>query len=256
MVSEGINIPRLRVGIYATNILTELYFRQFVGRFVRMIPTLEGDQSAAVFIPSDNVLITHAKQVYDEIIHQVKVDLQDIYDEAEAMVCDDMATGDRRDLLKERSVFAYAYGEALPDGRVMLFGEVFTQQEILLAEQRLPSHLHTPEGLMGFVYALRFQQQPDLPLEPVEPVTFPSQVPVNTARAKARKEEERLKGFLFAQAMRAGQVSDPKAWYADLGKNLNKLVGQWNKKICSLEEYATRAAYLKQCIREEARVRH
>ena len=36
MVSEGVDIPRLRVGVYGTNVLTEMYFRQVVGRFVRM----------------------------------------------------------------------------------------------------------------------------------------------------------------------------------------------------------------------------
>lgn len=34
MISEGVDIPRLRVGIYASNILTELFFRQVVGRLV------------------------------------------------------------------------------------------------------------------------------------------------------------------------------------------------------------------------------
>ena len=35
MVSEGVDIPRLRVGVYATNTVTELFFRQAVGRLVR-----------------------------------------------------------------------------------------------------------------------------------------------------------------------------------------------------------------------------
>lgn len=35
MVSEGVDIPRLRVGIYATNITKELTFRQIIGRVVR-----------------------------------------------------------------------------------------------------------------------------------------------------------------------------------------------------------------------------
>ncbi|NGZ99241.1 MAG: hypothetical protein CV089_24560, partial [Nitrospira sp. WS110] len=34
MVSEGVDIPRLRVGVYGTNVITEMYFRQVVGRFV------------------------------------------------------------------------------------------------------------------------------------------------------------------------------------------------------------------------------
>ena len=37
MVSEGVDIPRLRVGVYATAAKTPLIFRQIVGRFVRTI---------------------------------------------------------------------------------------------------------------------------------------------------------------------------------------------------------------------------
>ena len=39
MVSEGVDVPRLRVGVYATTARTELFFRQVVGRFVRRTPT-------------------------------------------------------------------------------------------------------------------------------------------------------------------------------------------------------------------------
>ena len=39
MVSEGVDIPRLRVGVYATAARTELFFRQVVGRFIRATPT-------------------------------------------------------------------------------------------------------------------------------------------------------------------------------------------------------------------------
>ncbi len=38
MVSEGVDIPRLRVGVYATAARTELFFRQVVGRFIRTTP--------------------------------------------------------------------------------------------------------------------------------------------------------------------------------------------------------------------------
>lgn len=50
MVSEGVDIPRLRVGIYATNITTELFFLQFIGRFLRMIHGLE-KQYASCHVP-------------------------------------------------------------------------------------------------------------------------------------------------------------------------------------------------------------
>ena len=35
MVSEGVDVPRLAVGVYATSAATPLYFAQAVGRFVR-----------------------------------------------------------------------------------------------------------------------------------------------------------------------------------------------------------------------------
>ncbi len=38
MVSEGVDIPRLRVGVYATAARTELFFRQVIGRFIRRTP--------------------------------------------------------------------------------------------------------------------------------------------------------------------------------------------------------------------------
>ncbi|HEX2660780.1 MAG TPA: DEAD/DEAH box helicase [Polyangia bacterium] len=52
MVSEGVDIPRLRVGVYATNTVTDLFFRQAVGRLVRWIEGL-GRQGAYMFIPDD-----------------------------------------------------------------------------------------------------------------------------------------------------------------------------------------------------------
>ncbi len=52
MVSEGVDIPRLRVGVYATNTITELFFRQAVGRLVRWNARI-GRQAAYMFIPDD-----------------------------------------------------------------------------------------------------------------------------------------------------------------------------------------------------------
>lgn len=52
MVSEGVDIPRLRVGVYATTTTTELFFRQAVGRIVRWSPG-RGRQRAYLFMPDD-----------------------------------------------------------------------------------------------------------------------------------------------------------------------------------------------------------
>lgn len=36
MIAEGVDIPRLMVGVYATNVVTNLFFTQVVGRFIRV----------------------------------------------------------------------------------------------------------------------------------------------------------------------------------------------------------------------------
>ncbi|MES2092624.1 MAG: DEAD/DEAH box helicase [Actinomycetota bacterium] len=49
MVSEGVDIPRLGVGVYATSASTPLYFAQAIGRFVR---TRRRGETASIFLPS------------------------------------------------------------------------------------------------------------------------------------------------------------------------------------------------------------
>ncbi|WP_375400400.1 DEAD/DEAH box helicase [uncultured Amnibacterium sp.] len=53
MVSEGVDVPRLAVGVYATNAATPLYFAQAIGRFVR---ARRRGESASVFLPNVPVL--------------------------------------------------------------------------------------------------------------------------------------------------------------------------------------------------------
>ena len=71
MVSEGVDIPRLRVGVYATTTTTELFFRQAVGRFVRWLPGI-GRQSAYVFIPDDPRLRSGAAKIAESRRHSLR----------------------------------------------------------------------------------------------------------------------------------------------------------------------------------------
>ncbi|MCB0976606.1 MAG: DEAD/DEAH box helicase [Acidimicrobiales bacterium] len=71
MVSEGVDIPRLRVGVYATTTTTELFFRQAVGRFVRWTPGVK-DQKAFLFIPDDPRLRARAFQISDQRRHSLR----------------------------------------------------------------------------------------------------------------------------------------------------------------------------------------
>ncbi|HEX3804265.1 MAG TPA: DEAD/DEAH box helicase family protein [Solirubrobacteraceae bacterium] len=71
MVSEGVDIPRLRVGVYATAAKTPLIFRQIVGRFVRTLPGREPEPSW-LYIPADTILRDHASAVEQELRYFVR----------------------------------------------------------------------------------------------------------------------------------------------------------------------------------------
>ena len=66
MVSEGVDIPRLRVVVYLSNRLTLLAFRQIVGRVVRTDPT-NADDHGRVYLPADPRLVEMSKQVTSQV---------------------------------------------------------------------------------------------------------------------------------------------------------------------------------------------
>ena len=74
MVSEGVDIPRLRLGVYATNTVTELFFRQAVGRLVRWTGE---QQTAYMFIPDDLRLRTYAANIAEQRRHSLRPREQD-----------------------------------------------------------------------------------------------------------------------------------------------------------------------------------
>jgi superfamily II DNA or RNA helicase len=66
MVSEGVDVPRLCVGVYATSTSTPLYFAQAVGRFVR---ARRRGETASIFLPSVPRILEHAAHLEDERDH-------------------------------------------------------------------------------------------------------------------------------------------------------------------------------------------
>ncbi|GAA4412416.1 DEAD/DEAH box helicase [Actinokineospora soli] len=66
MVSEGVDVPRLSVGVYATSASTPLFFAQAIGRYVR---ARRPGETASVFLPSVPVLLDLASQLEAERDH-------------------------------------------------------------------------------------------------------------------------------------------------------------------------------------------
>ena len=60
MVSEGVDVPRLSVGVYATSASTPLFFAQAIGRFVR---SRRAGETASIFLPSVPNLLLLASEM-------------------------------------------------------------------------------------------------------------------------------------------------------------------------------------------------
>ncbi|MFT4258723.1 DEAD/DEAH box helicase [Microbacterium sp.] len=66
MVSEGVDVPRLAVGVYATSSSTPLFFAQAIGRFVR---ARRRGEAASVFLPNVPVLMGLANELEKQRDH-------------------------------------------------------------------------------------------------------------------------------------------------------------------------------------------
>lgn len=71
MISEGVDVPRLRVAVFATTTTTALFFRQAVGRIARWTPGL-ATQPAYFFVPDDHRLRGHAASIALQRRHSVE----------------------------------------------------------------------------------------------------------------------------------------------------------------------------------------
>ncbi|MDQ7992732.1 MAG: DEAD/DEAH box helicase [Propionicimonas sp.] len=88
MVSEGVDVPRLAVGVYATAIATPLFFAQAVGRFVR---SRRRGELATVFLPTVPILLAHAgalERQRDHVLGRPRHDPDDLWAAEEALVAE------------------------------------------------------------------------------------------------------------------------------------------------------------------------
>lgn len=139
MVSEGVDIPRLRVGVYATNCTSELFFRQSVGRLIRIVPNLE-EQNAYLFIPKDETLVSYAKEIMKIRDHQLEEDIESGNKELSLL---------QNNNLNERSAgnnfTVLTSSTALKDGVISAEGDILSTGLIDFAQQiKLQSKISSP----------------------------------------------------------------------------------------------------------------
>lgn len=147
-VSEGVDIPRLAVGVYASTYQTPLFFRQVVGRFVRTRPGEEFN--ARLFIPAIDALMDHAREIEDELRHQLEIEVQ--RDEATRV-----ESGDYQPTLNMRESLSATEAEF---DRAILAGDETSSEDYAAAQQQcrefgIPAHL-----ALNVARLVRAQQAP------------------------------------------------------------------------------------------------
>ncbi len=212
MVSEGVDVPRLAVGVYATATQTPLFFAQAVGRFVRL---RRRGELATVFLPTVPIILSHASSLErqrDHVLGRKHTDEDALWSESEA----EMAEANRNESASDDLLGSFEAMESNATFDHVLFD---SQQYGLFAE---PSSADEQEylGLPGLL--------------------DPEQVSVLLRERQRRQVKRREK-----QDRRQPEVALHRAM-ADRRKKLNSLVSQY-ARLRSVPHSHVHADLRRQC---------
>jgi superfamily II DNA or RNA helicase len=122
MVSEGVDVPRLMVGVYATSTSTPLFFAQAVGRFVR---ARRRGETASIFLPSVPLLLRLAGELEEERDHVLGRRADGTWSEEDVLMAQALAQRDTADLLVDDQLAFEALESEATFDRVLFDGGEF-----------------------------------------------------------------------------------------------------------------------------------
>ncbi|MCW2752914.1 MAG: type restriction enzyme res subunit [Marmoricola sp.] len=225
MVSEGVDVPRLAVGVYATTISTPLFFAQAVGRFVR---ARARGETASVFLPSAASLLTFASELEverDHVLGRRITDEGDIFAAEDALMA--QAQAGESASADEALVPFEALGSQATFAHVLYDGAEFG---------------HAGEVHVGSEEEMDFLGIPGL-LEPDQVRSLLQH------RQKQRRDIDADRAVLRAAEGGSGQDESDVAAHerlAILRRELNGLVSAWNHRT-GQPHGVTHAALRKDC---------
>jgi superfamily II DNA or RNA helicase len=123
MVSEGVDVPRLAVGVYATSASTPLFFAQAIGRFVR---ARRRGETASIFLPNVPQLLALAGEMERQRDHALDRDSEG--DDEWALDDDLMDAAEREDKASDSLTEEFSFqalGSLAHFDRVMFDGREF-----------------------------------------------------------------------------------------------------------------------------------
>ena len=224
MVSEGVDVPRLAVGVYATSVSTALFFAQAVGRFVR---ARRRGETASVFLPSVPVLLGFAAELEAERDHVVRAASRDPEAElAEAARRRDTPDGELEGRSFEALAASATFDRVLFDG-----GEFGTATEAGSPEEEdflgLPGLLE-PEQV---ALLLRKRQAAQLAARSAAASAFPaSPAPSASPAPPAAAARPAAAGAASASPGAAAASTVSREGLTALRRELNGLVGAWSHR--------------------------
>lgn len=124
MVSEGVDVPRLAVGVYATSASTPLFFAQAIGRFVR---ARRRGETASVFLPNVPQLLALANELERQRDHALD---RDGGDDADWLDDELLEAAEREDPVSDALTEEFSYqalGSEAHFDRVLYDGREFGQ---------------------------------------------------------------------------------------------------------------------------------
>ncbi len=220
MVSEGVDVPRLAVGVYATTTTTPLFFAQAVGRFVR---ARKRGETASVFLPSTTHLLGLASELElqrDHVLGRRVTSEDDIFAAEEQLLARERAA--EAASASEELLSFQALGSEARFDRVLYDGGEFG---------------HAGEVHVGSEEEMDFLGIPGL-LEPDQ---------MRDLLRHRQSERARKQGGTRTPAAAAPQLED--STHERLGvlrRELNGLVAAWNHRT-GQPHGVTHAALRKEC---------
>jgi len=252
MVSEGVDVPRLAVGVYATSISTPLFFAQAVGRFVR---ARKRGETASVFLPSVPTLLTFANEMElqrDHVLDRKKKAEDGLYDEEDALLAEAEKTKDEADGGMDDLPWEALESDAVFD-RVLYDGKEFGMQAHAGSEEEeeylgIPGLLEPDQVqiLLQKRQTRQIQRSKARPAEEADLIELPAEKRPVVTHQQLQELRKELNGLVGAWHHRTGQP------HGTIHNELRRVcggpltaqatAGQLQTRIKKIQEWATRVS--------------
>lgn len=232
MVSEGVDIKRLRVGVWATNVESPLFFRQVVGRILRVDSRSEESQTAHMYIPKLPAIVQLAEDMEQERAHVID-DLDAIADDLAGI--EDM----ERESIRPRSMSMFdstnGYAADLIHNATQYTTAELERARLILAEMN--------EGLATTQIVLIAKMLRHLGMiAPDEPAQRPA--PADKPLEQQKHELRKRGGSISVRVTKLVELSNGDLTHDQIARAINSAQNVVGVKVCSLDQLRERVRIL------------